>query len=115
MNGIRTSQSYCIWLSDGHSVMTIECAKGWLVADSVIEARWKEALQGMWTTVVSRLIDRSVEDLRNGKGFVIGPVRFDKDGLHKDGRYSSMHRSILRGRARVRSEERSVGKECRSR
>src|SRR5581483_9001464 len=37
VNGIRTSQSYGIWVCDGNDQLQIECAAGFLVSNSKIE------------------------------------------------------------------------------
>jgi hypothetical protein len=104
-NGVRTNRSYAIWLSDGRSTISIECAKGRAefvpfvaksVSDSVVEARWKQALDGVWQTVMARLIDNHVEALKSGKGFQIGGLTFDKEGIHRRGQYSELRRSLLR-------------------
>ena len=51
INGIRTSQSYAVWLTDGRSTMFIECAKGFFVSSSTIESRYQEALKTLYTAV----------------------------------------------------------------
>jgi hypothetical protein len=100
-NGMRTRQSYCIWLGDGKRTVTIECAKGWFVRSSVIEDRFKGALQGVWDAVVVRLLDQCIADLRSGKGFEIGGLTFDQEGIHRKGQYSEFGRTLLRTRVKV--------------
>ncbi|HEY4100340.1 MAG TPA: hypothetical protein VGM20_05645 [Gemmatimonadales bacterium] len=100
-NGLRTSQSYCVWLSDGSKTMTIECAAGWLVPGSVIETRWKATVGAIWTAVVARMLDQCINQLRSGDGFEIGNLRFDKRGVHRVGEYSPVHMALLRARRRA--------------
>ena len=56
INGIRTSQSYAVWLTDRRSTMFIECAKGFFVSSSTIETRYQEALKALYTAVMIPLI-----------------------------------------------------------
>jgi hypothetical protein len=93
-NGIRTSQSYCIWMTNGQGTMEIECAKGWFVGDGEIQSRWQQALDALWTVVISRLMLGLVEELRTGRGFTVGRVKFDEKGIHKTSGFSSVDRFL---------------------
>jgi hypothetical protein len=85
VNGIRTSQSYAIWLTDGRSQLEIECARGFLVGASTIEKRYQAALQALWPAVIVPLVNRYLVALDSGRGFTIGDVTFNKSGLHRQG------------------------------
>lgn len=85
INGIRTSQSYSVWLTDGSSQIQIECAKGFLVSQSKIEQRYQDALKAVWPAVMVPLVNQFLEALASGQGFVVGDIKFDKAGLHRAG------------------------------
>jgi len=85
VNGIRSSQSYKIWLSDPHRVLAIECAKGFLVSDSKIEQRYQDALKVLWPAVMVPLVSHFLDALAAGRGFTVGDLTFDKSGLHRAG------------------------------
>ena len=95
INGIRTSQSYAVWLTDGRSTMCIECAKGFFVTSSTIETRYKEALKALYTAVMIPLIQSFLVNLDKGAGFRVGELTFDKDGLHRSGSFGAIHKGLV--------------------
>jgi len=95
LNGIRTSQSYGIWLTDGRSTMSIECASGFFVRSSTIEARYQQALKSLYSAVMVPLIQSFLVNLDKGPGFEIGGVTFDKTGLHRSSSLGSIQKGIL--------------------
>ena len=95
VNGIRTSQSYGIWLTDGRSTMFIECAKGLFVLSSTIEARYQEALKALYSAVIVPLIQSFLTNLDSGPGFQIGGVTFDRNGLHRSSSFGAIQKGII--------------------
>jgi len=95
LNGIRTSQSYAIWLTDGRSTMYIECAKGFFVLSSTIEARYQQALKALYSAVMVPLIQSFLMNLDTGPGFQIGGVTFDRDGLHRSSSLGAIQKGII--------------------
>lgn len=94
VNGIRTSQSYCIWICDDKRQLTIECATGLLVSTSTIQQRYQAALTALWPATVVPLINRFLEALNNGRGFIIGDVTFNKTGMHRASNMGTMAKGI---------------------
>jgi hypothetical protein len=94
VNGIRTSQSYGVWLCDEANVMQIECASGFLVSGSKIEQRYKDTLAALWPAVVVPIVSQCVEALADGRGFTVGNVTFDKVGLHRTGEMGAIAKGV---------------------
>jgi hypothetical protein len=94
VNGIRTSQSYCIWLCDEKNSMQIECAAGFLVSNAKIEQRYKDALAALWPAAVVPIVSQCLDALADGRGFTIGDVTFDKSGLHRRGEMGSIAKGV---------------------
>lgn len=94
VNGIRTSQSYCIWLCEENKVMQIECAAGFLVSNAKIEKRYKDALAALWPAVVVPIVSQCLEALAEGRGFWVGDVNFDKSGLLRLGQMGSIAKGV---------------------
>ncbi len=95
LNGIRTSQSYAIWLTDGRSTIYIECAKGLFVLSSTIEARYQQALKALYSAVIVPLIQSFLLNLDTGPGFQVGGVTFDRDGLHRSTSLGAIQKGII--------------------
>src|SRR5215472_82751 len=55
VNGIRTSRSYAIWLTDGRSSVEIECAT-FMTGSSTVEARYRQAINALYPTVMAGLL-----------------------------------------------------------
>ena len=89
-NGIRTSQSYGIWICDESRLLRVECATGFLVPSSEIEHRYQEALKALWPAVMVPLVSRLLEALDDGRGFSIGGVTFNKSGMHRAGEMGAL-------------------------
>ena len=81
LNGIRTSQSYCIWLCDEKNSMQIECPAGFLISNGEIEQSYKDALAALWPAVVYPIVGQWIDALSEGRDFWVGDVSFDKSGL----------------------------------
>jgi hypothetical protein len=96
INGIRTSQSYCVWLCDDSNVMQIECASGFLVSNSKIEQRYKDTLSALWPAVVVPIVSQCLEALAEGRTFSIGNLAFDKAGLHRQGEMGAIAKGVAR-------------------
>jgi hypothetical protein len=94
VNGLRTSQSYCIWLCEENKVMQIECASGFLVSNAKIEKRYKDALAALWPAVVVPIVSQCLEALAEGRGFWVGDVNFDKSGLLRLGQMGSIAKGV---------------------
>ena len=94
VNGIRTSQSYCIWLCDENKVMQIECASGFLVSNAKIEKRYKDVLAVLWPAVVVPIVSQCLEALAQGRSFTVGDVNFDKSGLLRLGQMGSIAKGV---------------------
>lgn len=82
-NGIRTNQSYCIWLTDSKERLEIECASGFVFSSSKIEERYCNALKALWPAVIVPMTNRFLTPLLHGSSFEVGGIVFDKFGLHK--------------------------------
>jgi len=95
INGIRDSQSYAIWLTDGRSTIPVECAKGLFVRSATIEGRYQEALKALYSAVVVPLVKSLLMNLDKGTGFRIGDVTFDKTGLHRGASFGQIQRGLL--------------------
>lgn len=95
LNGIRTSQSYAIWLTDGRSTIYIECAKGFFVLSSTIEARYQQAIKALYSAVIVPLMQSFLLNLDTGPGFQIGGVTFDRDGLHRSSSLGAIQKGII--------------------
>ena len=94
VNGIRTSQSYSVWLCDENNVMQIECASGFLVSNSKIEQRYKDTLATLWPAVVVPIVSQCLEALADGRTFTIGNLTFDKSGLHRSGEMGAIAKGV---------------------
>jgi hypothetical protein len=94
VNGIRTSQSYCIWVCDEQRSLQIECASGFLVSNAKIEQRYKDALTTLWPAAVVPIVSQCLEALADGRGFTIGTVNFDKAGLHRHGEMGAIAKGV---------------------
>jgi hypothetical protein len=94
VNGIRTSQSYCVWLCDDAKIMQIECASGFLVSNSKIEQRYKDTLAALWPAVVVPIVGQCIEALADGRSFTIGNLNFDKSGLHRQGEMGAIAKGV---------------------
>jgi hypothetical protein len=94
VNGIRTSQSYGVWLCDESKVMQIECASGFLVSGSKIEQRYKDTLSALWPAVVVPIVSQCIEALAEGRTFTIGNVTFDKAGMHRQGEMGAIAKGV---------------------
>ena len=102
LNGIRTSQSYAIWLTDGRSTMFIECARGFFVLSSTIEARYQQALKALYSAVIVPIIQSFLMNLDKGPGFLIGDITFDKKGLHRSSSLGAIQKGIMGAWASIR-------------
>jgi hypothetical protein len=107
-NGIRTSQSYGIWLKDRNSVVEIECTKGFFVPDSTIEKRYEESLTGLYQAVMVPIVQGFIDSLRAGSGFCVGDLTFNKSGIHRASGLGVIQRGfhrLLGGQQRVEARE----------
>jgi len=93
-NGIRDSQSYKVWLTDGRTTMDVECAKGFFVRDATIESRYDGVLRALYPAVIVPLVQSMLTNLDNGAGFQIGDVIFDKNGLHRTSGFGAIQKGI---------------------
>jgi CheY-like chemotaxis protein len=75
--------------------MYIECAKGFFVLSSTIEARYQQALKALYSAVIVPLIQSFLTNLDTGPGFQIGGVTFDKDGLHRSSSLGAIQKGIF--------------------
>ncbi len=85
VNGIRTSQSYCVWLCDEAKIIQIECASGFLVSGSKIEQRYKDTLAALWPAVVVPIVSQCLEALADGRSF---------KGLHRQGEMGAIAKGV---------------------
>lgn len=96
INGIRVEQSYCIWLTNGHVQMEIECAVGVFVRGATVEARYQQALKALWQPVMVELIGVFLGALQSGEGFSVGDITFSKSGLLRAGGLGAVERSVFK-------------------
>lgn len=109
INGIRSSQSYCIWLTNNSWVMQIECAKGFFVSDSTIQKRYEDALKSLYQAVMVPMIQRFLTLLDEGPGFVVGDLTFDKSGIHRAGSLGAIEKGfhkLIGGATRAQERDR---------
>jgi len=85
-----SNASYAIWLTDGKSELHIECATPSTLS-TMVEQRYKEALDALWKAVQLPLIQTMLNAFIAGRGFEIGGIRFDFEGLHR----ARDHQSVL--------------------
>ena len=109
INGIRSSRSYGIWLTDNASVMQIECAKGFFVSDSTVQKRYEDSLKALYQAVMVPLIQRFLVALDTGNDFSVGDLTFNKSGMHRAGTLGAVERGfhkLLGGEQRAEERER---------
>jgi hypothetical protein len=94
VNGIRTSRSYAVWLSDRRSSMLIECASAF-ASSATVESRYQEALTTLYPAVTVPLLESFLVNLSNGPGFQIGDITFDRNGLHRSNSYGAVQKGLL--------------------
>jgi hypothetical protein len=94
VNGIRTSRSYEIWLTDGRSSMCIECAS-FMASSSTVESRYREVLQALHKPVIVGLLQSLLMNLESGSAFQVGDVIFDESGMHRPQGRGSIERGIV--------------------
>ena len=56
VNGIRTSRSYAVWLSDRSSTVLIECASAF-ASSATVEARYQATLSALYPAVIVPLLE----------------------------------------------------------
>jgi hypothetical protein len=96
VNGIRVEQSHCIWLTNGHTQMQIECAVGMFVLGTTVESRYQQALKALWQPVMVGLMGVFIEALHEGAGFSVGDITFNKSGLHRAGSIGPVQRGVFK-------------------
>jgi hypothetical protein len=94
VNGIRTSRSYAIWLSDRSSSMLIECASAF-ASSTTVEARYQATLSALYPAVIVPLLESFLANLSDGPGFQIATITFDRDGLHRSNSYGAVQKGLL--------------------
>jgi hypothetical protein len=94
VNGIRTSRSYAVWLSDQHSSMLVECASAF-ASSATVESRYRATLNALYAAVVVPLLESFLVNLSDGSGFQIGPIAFDRNGLHRSNSYGAVKKVLL--------------------
>jgi len=63
--------------------VSIECAAGGLATQEIIQERWTRIMEGLWPAVMVPLLDRHLQLLKTGEGFLIGDLHFDAQGIHR--------------------------------
>jgi hypothetical protein len=94
VNGIRTSRSYAVWLTDQRSCMEIECVSAF-ASSSTVESRYQEALAALYPAIIVPLLESFLTNLSDGPGFQIANVTFDRNGLHRSDSYGAVQRGLL--------------------
>ena len=94
VNGIRTSRSYAIWLSDQRSSMMIECASAF-ASSATVESRYRDVLKALYPAVVVPILESFLANLSNGTGFQIAHVTFDRNGMHRSGSFGAVQKGLL--------------------
>ena len=65
VNGIRTSRSYAVWLSDRSSTVLIECASAF-ASSATVEARYQATLSALYPAVIVPLLESFLVNLSDG-------------------------------------------------
>jgi len=94
VNGIRTSRSYAVWLSDRRSTMMIECASAF-ASSTTVESRYRDTLKALYPAVVVPILESFLANLNNGSGFQIANVTFDRNGMHRSDSYGAVQKGLL--------------------
>ena len=94
VNGIRTSRSYAVWLSDRSSTVLIECASAF-ASSATVEARYQATLSALYPAVIVPLLESFLANLSDGTGFQIATITFDKNGLHRSNSYGAVQKGLL--------------------
>jgi hypothetical protein len=94
VNGIRTSRSYAVWLSDRVSNMSIECASAF-ASSATVEARYQAMLSALYPAVIVPLLESFLRNLSAGPGFQIATITFDRNGLHRSNSYGAVQKGLL--------------------
>jgi len=94
VNGIRTSRSYAIWLTDRRSIILIECASAF-TSSATVESRYQETLTALYPAVIVPLLESFLVNLSDGPGFQIAPITFDRNGLHRSNSYGAVQKGLL--------------------
>lgn len=94
VNGIRTSRSYAVWLSDKRSSMLIECASAF-ASSATVESRYQATLNALYLAVIVPLLESFLVNLSDGPGFQIATVTFDRNGLHRSNSYGAVQKGLL--------------------
>lgn len=94
VNGIRTSRSYGVWLSDGRSSMMIECATAF-ASSATVDSRYRDTLKALHPAVIVPLLESFLMNLKNGSGFQIANVTFDRDGMHRSDSYGAVQKGLV--------------------
>lgn len=94
VNGIRTSRSYAVWLSDRRSSMMIECASAF-ASSTTVESRYRDTLKALYPAVVVPILESFLANLSNGSGFQIANVIFDRRGMHRSDSYGAVQKGLL--------------------
>ena len=94
VNGIRTSRSYAVWLSDQRSSMLIECASAF-ASSGTVESRYQATLNALYPAVIVPLLESFLVNLSDGPGFQIATITFDRNGLHRANSYGAVQKGLL--------------------
>jgi len=94
VNGIRTSRSYAVWLSDRRSTMMIECASAF-ASSTTVESRYRDTLKALYPAVVVPILESFLANLNNGSGFQIANITFDRNGMHRSDSYGAVQKGLL--------------------
>jgi hypothetical protein len=94
VNGVRTSRSYAVWLSDRSSSMLIECASAF-ASSATVESRYQATLSALYPAVIVPLLESFLANLSDGPGFQIATITFDRNGLHRSNSYGAVQKGLL--------------------
>jgi hypothetical protein len=94
VNGIRTSRSYAVWLSDRSSSMLVECASAF-ASSATVEARYQATLSALYPAVIVPILESFLANLSDGPGFQIATITFDRNGLHRSNSYGAVQKGLL--------------------
>jgi curved DNA-binding protein CbpA len=96
--GIVARRSYAVWLTDGQSVLSIECGEArrfQFLGRSAIETKYNELLDALLAAVRVPIMTRMVVALESGTGFEVGDVLCDGYGFHRFVDYAKSLKAIL--------------------
>ena len=94
VNGVVSSRSYEICLTDETHILRVECASGLFITGKTIERRFRDAITALYPIVQVPLTQKMLCEIQSGRGTVVGDILFDLQGLHRQGSMNIFHKGL---------------------